>query len=40
MEDKEWVHTKRYLLAWNLQDKTSIFSLADYRIGPIASRPQ
>lgn len=39
-EDKERVHIKVYLVAWNLQDKTSIFSLAGYRLGLIASSQQ
>lgn len=39
-KDKQWVHIKVYLVAQNLQDKTSIFSLAGYRIGLIASSQQ
>lgn len=39
-EGKEWVHIKTYLVAWNLQDKTSLFSLTDYRTGGTASSQQ
>lgn len=40
MEDKESVCTKMYLVAWNLQDKISVFSLADSRREPTASSQQ
>lgn len=40
IEDKESVCTKMYLVAWNLQDKISVFSLADSRREPTASSQQ
>lgn len=39
-EDKGWVNIKAFLVARNLQNKTSLLSLADYRIGPTASSQQ